>query len=47
LTIDKKELPEELRYNPSLKIDPSQIPDEATFKYFMIGWDAEEAVEVE
>ena len=42
LTIDKKELPENLRYNPSAKIEASQIPDQAKFKYFMIGWDVEE-----
>ncbi len=42
LTIDKKSLPEELRYNMDLKIEASQIPDEATFKYFMIGWDPAE-----
>jgi hypothetical protein len=39
VTIDKKELPENLRYNPSLKIEASQIPDNAPFKYFYIGWD--------
>ncbi len=42
ITIDKKELPEDLRYDPSLKIEASQIPDGATFKYFMLGWDQEE-----
>ncbi|MFT4697058.1 MAG: hypothetical protein ACI9SJ_000174 [Flavobacteriaceae bacterium] len=42
LTIDKKELPEDLRYNSSLKIESSQIPDKAVFKYFMIGWDYED-----
>ena len=42
ITIDKKELPEDLRYNSSLKIESSQIPDKAVFKYFMIGWDLEE-----
>ena len=42
VTIDKKELPEDLRYDPSLKIDASQIPDDATFKYFMLGWDPED-----
>jgi len=41
VTIDKKELPEDIRYNYSAKIEASQIPDEATFKYFMIGWDLE------
>lgn len=45
LTIDKKELPEDLRYNSSLKIEASQIPDKAVFKYFMIGWDLEEDTE--
>ncbi|AFL80099.1 hypothetical protein Aeqsu_0589 [Aequorivita sublithincola DSM 14238] len=42
LTIDKKSLPEELRYNMDLKVEASQIPDEATFKYFMIGWESAE-----
>jgi len=41
LTIDKKELPENLRYDPSAVIEASQIPDTAKFKYFMIGWDRE------
>lgn len=40
LTIDKKELPENLRYNPSVKIEASQIPDDARFKYFMVGWES-------
>lgn len=41
LTIDKKKsLPEELRYNMDIKVEASQIPDEAPIKYFMIGWDA-------
>ncbi len=39
LTIDKKELPEDIRYNYTSKIEATQIPDEAGFKYFMIGWD--------
>lgn len=39
LTIDKKSLPEELRYNMDLKVEASQIPDDAPFKYFMIGWE--------
>lgn len=39
LTIDKKQLPENLRYDLNAKVEASQIPDEATFKYFMIGWD--------
>jgi hypothetical protein len=45
ITIDKKELPEDLRYNSSLKIEASQIPDKAVFKYFMIGWDLEDEEE--
>ena len=47
LTIDKKELPENLRYNPNAKIEASQIPDDAKFKYFMIGWEPEVATEIE
>ena len=39
VTIDKKELPENLRYNTNLTIEASQIPKEATFKYFMIAWE--------
>lgn len=42
ITIDKKQLPENIRYDYNAKIEASQIPDEATFKYFMIGWDASE-----
>tara|TARA_B100000795_G_scaffold71256_1_gene50127 strand:- start:18488 stop:19039 length:552 start_codon:yes stop_codon:yes gene_type:complete len=38
ITIDKKQLPENLRYNPSLTIETSQIPDNARFKYFMLAW---------
>ncbi|WP_347373096.1 hypothetical protein [Aequorivita sp. Q41] len=43
LTIDKKSLPEELRYDMNLKVEASQIPDVAPFKYFMIGWEPSEA----
>lgn len=39
ITISKDELPENLRYDPSLKIEAMQIPDEAKFKYLMVGWD--------
>ena len=42
LTIDKLQLPENLRYDPSVKVEASQIPDTATFKYFMIGWDSDD-----
>lgn len=38
ITIDKEELPSELRYNNEIQIQASQIPDDAKFKYFMIGW---------
>ena len=47
LTIDKKELPEEVRYNFNQKIDATQIPDTAKFKYFMIGWDAGDPIEIQ
>ncbi len=39
LTIDKKNLPENLRYNMEAKIEASQIPDNAPIKYFMVGWE--------
>jgi len=42
ITIDKQQLPENLRYDPNLSIKATQIPDNATFKYFMIGWDSPE-----
>jgi len=45
LTIDKKELPASLRYNYSAKVEVTQIPDAAKFKYFMVGWDIEDASE--
>ncbi|WP_419213927.1 hypothetical protein ACNR9Q_07185 [Maribacter sp. X9] len=38
-TIDKKELPESLRYNANSKIEEVQIPDKAKIKYMMMGWD--------
>jgi hypothetical protein len=41
ITIDKKQLPENLRYNPNLTIEASQIPQGATFKYFMIAWEGQ------
>lgn len=41
ITIDKKQLPENLRYDPSVTVEASQIPDGATFKYFMVGWEQE------
>lgn len=39
VTIDKKELPVELRYDTQSRIQASQIPDNAKIKYFMIDWD--------
>lgn len=39
VTIDKKELPVELRYDTQTRIQASQIPDQAKIKYFMIDWD--------
>lgn len=42
ITIDKKQLSENARYDPSLKIEASHIPDTATFKYIMVGWDKED-----
>ena len=39
ITIDKQQLPENARYTTS-KIEVTQVPDTATFKYFMIGWDS-------
>ena len=37
-TIDKKELPANLRFDMKMTIETSQIPDEAKIKYFMINW---------
>lgn len=37
-TIDKKELPANIRYT-NTTIEAVQIPDAAKIKYFMIGWD--------
>lgn len=39
-TIDKKELPENLRYKTNTNIEAVQIPDTAIIKYMMIGWDS-------
>ncbi|MFS4456381.1 hypothetical protein [Maribacter sp. 2304DJ31-5] len=38
-TIDKAELPANLRYNTNSNIESVQIPDDAKIKYFMVGWD--------
>ena len=39
VTIDKKQLPVELRYDTQKRIHASQIPDDAKIKYFMISWE--------
>lgn len=39
ITIDKKDLPEGLRYDMNTKIEASQIPETAPIKYFMLGWE--------
>ncbi len=38
ITIDKTQLPANLRYDTDSKIMASQIPDDAKFKYFMVYW---------
>ncbi len=37
-TIDRKELPGELRFDMEAKVSQAEIPDAAKIKYFMIGW---------
>jgi len=37
-TIDKKELPSNLRFDMQLKFEPTHIPDQAKIKYFFINW---------
>lgn len=37
-TIEKKELPEEMRYDMNLKIEEIHIPDSAKINYFMVNW---------
>ena len=38
-TIDKKELPAELRFDMTLTIEKIQIPEKAKIKYFFVYWD--------
>ncbi|MBU3822679.1 hypothetical protein KO566_11450 [Flavobacteriaceae bacterium XHP0103] len=38
LTIDKKELPANMRFDTSLKIEAIHIPDNAKIKYFFLNW---------
>jgi len=37
-TIDKNELPPNLRFDMNLKFESTHIPDEAKIKYFFINW---------
>ena len=39
ISVDKDELPEDIRYNLKLKVEPTQIPDDAKIKLFMVSWD--------
>ncbi len=39
LTIDKKELPSELKFTTDVKIEAAKIPDSAKIKHFLISWD--------
>ena len=41
ITIDGKNLPEDVRNNIETPIEASQIPDSAPIKYFRIGWESE------
>jgi hypothetical protein len=47
INIDKKELPENFRYNPNLVIDVTNIPNEAKIKYFMLSWKIDDLEEIE
>ena len=38
VTIDKEAISGTARYNTDVKIEPSQIPDDAKIKHFWIGW---------
>lgn len=39
ITIDKEKLPEEIRNPFGAKIESEDIPDDATFKFLMVGWE--------
>lgn len=41
ITIDKVFLSDTLRNNFGAAIQPGDIPDNATFKFFMVGWSTE------
>src|SRR5690606_5932547 len=38
-TIDKKQLPEHMRFDMNAKIDTTTIPGTAKIKYYMLGWE--------
>src|SRR5690606_41903548 len=38
LTIDKKELPANIRFDSSMQIEAIHIPDNAKIKYFFLNW---------
>jgi len=42
VTIDRQVLPENVRNEFGAKIEATQIPDTAPFKYFMVGWEKQE-----
>ena len=42
INIDKKELPENLRYNPNFVIEAVNIPDEAKIKYLILSWNIDD-----
>lgn len=39
ISFDKEVLPDDIRYDLNLKVEPTQIPDDATIKLFMVSWD--------
>lgn len=41
-TIDKKELPANMRFDRTLKIEPIHIPDNAKIKFFFINWNQQD-----
>jgi|TARA_R110000850_G_scaffold241496_1_gene366119 hypothetical protein len=41
ITIDKEKLPEEIRNQFGAKVEAKDIPDNATFKFLMVGWENE------
>lgn len=41
ISIDKDALPENIRYNLNLKVEPTQIPNDAKIKLFMVSWDVD------